>query len=126
MACTIKVSCCPRTERMAELKKCSMDGVLPVPNKLNNADLFSRAEFIIDAYREEYPGQSDEAAIYTLRKLLKENGMLREGWNQYVALQQQREFAEEMLKDGVKFETVEKRSLLSEELLIKKKGDGRC
>ena len=66
-----------------------MDRVFHVPKKLRDAESFSRTEFI-NAYRTEQPEQSDEAAVYALRKLLKDGGIIRVSWNQYAPPQKKR------------------------------------
>ena len=60
-----------------------------IPNTLIDKDLFSRAEFA-DAFRKEHPDKSDEAISYALRKLLREKGIQRVGWNQYATSQGKR------------------------------------
>ncbi|MBO5568557.1 MAG: hypothetical protein J6A79_06490 [Clostridia bacterium] len=66
-----------------------MGSILHVPSKLKRSDSFSRVEFI-NAYKENNPDQSDEAAIYALRRLLKEKRILRVSWNRYAVPQKKR------------------------------------
>ncbi len=60
-----------------------------VPNTLADIEQFSRADFV-DAFRDEHPGQSDDAISYALRKLLKDKKIKRVSWNQYAILRGKR------------------------------------
>ncbi|MCR5137319.1 MAG: hypothetical protein K6C12_09505 [Oscillospiraceae bacterium] len=55
-----------------------------VPASLNMLGTFSRNDFV-KAFKEEHPDHSDEAAVYSLRKLQSDKKIRRIGWNQYTA-----------------------------------------